>query len=89
MIQRLCGRYGRRLRTAVESPVPVWLQPRAGESMASPTSAQDLEAASCDDVLLQVKGLTMHFPLPRWFYQPRVVVRAVDGIDLSVRRGET
>ena len=57
--------------------------------MASPTSAQELEAASRDDVLLRVKGLAMHFPLPRWFYQPRVVVRAVDGIDLSVRRGET
>jgi oligopeptide transport system ATP-binding protein len=69
--------------------VPIWLKPRAGESMASPTSAQELEAASRDDVLLRVKGLTMHFPLPRWFYQPRVVVRAVDGIDLSVRRGET
>jgi oligopeptide transport system ATP-binding protein len=46
-------------------------------------------AASGDDVLLRVQGLTMHFPLPRWFYQPRAVVRAVDGIDLSVRRGET
>jgi oligopeptide/dipeptide ABC transporter ATP-binding protein len=43
--------------------------------------------------LLRLEGLTVHFPMRAGFSellgrQPRGVVRAVDGIDLTVRRGE-
>lgn len=43
------------------------------------------------DVLLQVRGLEVHFPIRRGIVLQRTVghVRAVDGVDLDVRRGET
>jgi peptide/nickel transport system ATP-binding protein len=40
--------------------------------------------------LLEVRGLTMHFPLPReGFFDTHRVVHAVDGVDLDVAQGET
>jgi peptide/nickel transport system ATP-binding protein len=40
--------------------------------------------------LLTVRGLTRHFPLKRRLpWQPQAVVRAVDGVDFIVRKGET
>ena len=40
--------------------------------------------------LLEVRGLTKHFPLPRdGFFEPHRVVHAVDGVDLDVASGET
>jgi peptide/nickel transport system ATP-binding protein len=40
--------------------------------------------------LLEVRGLTKHFPLPRQsFFVPDRVVHAVDGVDLDVAQGET
>ena len=41
--------------------------------------------------LLEVKGLRMHFPITEGLVARRLVgeVKAVDGIDFSVRRGET
>ena len=41
--------------------------------------------------LLQVKGLRMHFPITEGLVSRRLVgeVKAIDGIDFSVRRGET
>lgn len=45
-----------------------------------------------DEVLLDVRGLVKHFPLKRNFRQmlhgERPVVRAVDGVNFSIRRGE-
>lgn len=43
-----------------------------------------------NDTLLEVKGLKKHFPIKQGFLR-RVVgyVRAVDGVDLTVNRGET
>jgi oligopeptide/dipeptide ABC transporter ATP-binding protein len=46
------------------------------------------------DTLLEVRGLAMHFPLRRPLEsrlrgEPRPVLRAVDGVDLELRRGET
>jgi peptide/nickel transport system ATP-binding protein len=42
-----------------------------------------------EDVLLDVAGLKKHFPVSDGWLKPRkVTVRAVDGIDLQVRRGE-
>jgi peptide/nickel transport system ATP-binding protein len=40
--------------------------------------------------LLEVRGLTKHFPLPRdRHFGPQRVVHAVDGVDLDVAQGET
>jgi oligopeptide transport system ATP-binding protein len=41
--------------------------------------------------LLQVKGLRMHFPITEGLIARRLVgeVKAIDGIDFNVRRGET
>jgi peptide/nickel transport system ATP-binding protein len=43
------------------------------------------------DVLLEVRDLKVHFPITRGVIFDRVIghVRAVDGVDLSVRRGQT
>jgi oligopeptide transport system ATP-binding protein len=41
-------------------------------------------------ILLEVKGLKLHFPVGGgWFGPPRGWIRAVDGIDFAIRRGET
>ena len=44
-----------------------------------------------DDVLISVNGLKMHFPVTEGIVMRRVVahVKAVDGIDFEIRRGET
>ena len=40
--------------------------------------------------LIEVRGLTVDFPgKPRWFWQRARKVRAVDGVDLDIRAGET
>nr|WP_261386589.1 dipeptide ABC transporter ATP-binding protein [Streptomyces sp. BK340] len=42
------------------------------------------------EVLLRVKGLTKHFPIKKGLLQRQVgAVKAVDGIDFEVRKGET
>ena len=54
-------------------------------------SQDDVPADVPADVLLQVRGLEVHFPIKRGLFFDRTVghVRAVDGVDLDVRRGET
>ena len=43
-----------------------------------------------DDALLRVEGLVKHFPIKAGVFKHTVgAVRAVDGVDLSVRKGET
>jgi peptide/nickel transport system ATP-binding protein len=43
-----------------------------------------------DDVLLQVKGLRKHFPIRKGlFRRAGGTVKAVDGVDLTIRKGET
>lgn len=43
-----------------------------------------------DDLILQVDGLKVHYPVPKsgWF-QPPSFVHAVDGVSFSIRRGST
>ncbi|MPZ64619.1 MAG: ATP-binding cassette domain-containing protein [Pseudonocardiaceae bacterium] len=47
--------------------------------------------ASVSDVLVDVDGLKVHFPIKRGIVHDRTVgyVYAVDGVDLAIRRGET
>ncbi len=55
------------------------------------------EAARCgakaadasSDVILEATGLCKHFPVHNFFGRTKQVVRAVDGVDLAIRRGET
>ncbi|NQU40520.1 MAG: dipeptide ABC transporter ATP-binding protein [Lentisphaerae bacterium] len=57
-------------------------------SMTAPGRA-DLRAPT-PDVLLKVSDLKMHFPSRKGFFKrPVGYVRAVDGLDLVIRRGET
>jgi oligopeptide/dipeptide ABC transporter ATP-binding protein len=43
-----------------------------------------------DDVLVSVRGLTKHFPVKSGVFQRTTgQVKAVDGVDLDIRRGET
>jgi peptide/nickel transport system ATP-binding protein len=49
------------------------------------------EKAGAGDVLVDVKGIKVHFPIKRGVIFDKVVgfVYAVDGVDLQIRRGET
>ncbi|MFB0618116.1 dipeptide ABC transporter ATP-binding protein [Streptomyces sp. AGS-58] len=51
---------------------------------------QQATAPEDRDVLLRVEGLTKHFPIKKGILQRQVgAVKAVDGIDFEVRKGET
>ncbi|MFJ9868802.1 ABC transporter ATP-binding protein [Streptomyces sp. NPDC101165] len=58
---------------------------------AVPHQASAPEGGSAErEVLLRVKGLTKHFPIKKGLLQRQVgAVKAVDGIDFEVRKGET
>lgn len=52
----------------------------------------DTQAGSepTEDIILSLRGLKMHFPIREGFWGKEVgAVKAVDGVDLDVRRGET
>jgi peptide/nickel transport system ATP-binding protein len=55
------------------------------------TTTEGVPAAPRGDVLLDVRDLEVHFPIRRGLVLDRTVghVRAVDGVSLQVRRGET
>src|SRR5690606_13405007 len=65
---------------------------KAGEIKGSPASvtSSPQDNGRGDDVLLRVTGLQKHFPIQKGFLR-RVVghVRAVDGVDFYIKRGET
>jgi len=54
-------------------------------------SMENTMQAPDSDVLVQVKGLKMHFPVTEGALIPKVVghVKAVDGVSFDIRRGET
>ena len=64
------------------------LAPAKGDSDTRGRTPDDIPAP--DNALLDVRGLKTHFPIRRGFFS-RVVghVRAVDGVDLTIHRGET
>ena len=60
--------------------------------MSETTKTDAAQQASTDDreVLLRVQGLKKHFPIRKGVLQRQVAaVKAVDGIDFEVRKGET
>ncbi|AGS71945.1 ABC transporter ATP-binding protein [Streptomyces collinus] len=63
----------------------------AAGKAAIPQQASAPEGGSAErEVLLRVKGLTKHFPIKKGLLQRQVgAVKAVDGIDFEVRKGET
>src|SRR5579863_1501021 len=54
-------------------------------------TATDAGAQSHAGPLVEVRGLRMHFPITEGIVARRKIgaVRAVDGVDLTIRRGET
>ncbi len=55
-----------------------------------PEQAQALEAATPNEVILDVDSLKMHFPITRGLLKRKVgEVKAVDGVTFQLRRGET
>ncbi|MFH8773011.1 ABC transporter ATP-binding protein [Streptomyces sp. NPDC017958] len=63
----------------------------AAGKAAIPQQASAPEGGSAErEVLLRVSGLTKHFPIKKGLLQRQVgAVKAVDGIDFEVRKGET
>ena len=55
------------------------------------TSPEPTATASDADVLVDVRGLKVHYPITKGIIFDKVVghVYAVDGVDLQIRRGET
>ena len=59
-------------------------------STSQPAAATSSAAVADQDALLSVSGLQMHFPVRRGLLRRTVgAVKAVDGVDFSVRPGET
>jgi oligopeptide/dipeptide ABC transporter ATP-binding protein len=59
-------------------------------SEAAPALSDAVRAAVDPDEILRVEGLVKHFPIRKGVFKHTVgQVRAVDGVDLSVRKGET
>ena len=61
---------------------------RSGSAPVEPAAVAEPAAHAHDDDLLRLEGVQVHFPVRAGFGRPARVVRAVDGIDLSIRRGE-
>ena len=61
-----------------------------GSTGAAVTPAGATGPVHGDDVLLEARGLTMHFPVTAGIFRHVVGhVRAVDGVDFDIARGET
>jgi oligopeptide/dipeptide ABC transporter ATP-binding protein len=57
---------------------------------SAPVSAAVAQAEADPNEILRVEGLVKHFPIRKGVFKHTVgQVRAVDGVDLSVRKGET
>lgn len=60
-------------------------------SQLTPESAIKREDSPCDDVLIKVQDLKVHFPVSSGlrFWDKSELVKAVDGVSLTIQRGET
>ncbi|MEV0185729.1 dipeptide ABC transporter ATP-binding protein [Streptomyces sp. NPDC050625] len=62
----------------------------AGKATVPQQASAPEDRSAEREVLLRVKGLTKHFPIRKGLLQRQVgAVKAVDGIDFEVRKGET
>ncbi|MFJ3308149.1 ABC transporter ATP-binding protein [Streptomyces sp. NPDC086549] len=62
----------------------------AGKAAVPQQASAPGDGSAEREVLLRVKGLTKHFPIKKGLMQRQVgAVKAVDGIDFEVRKGET
>ncbi|MFF7094847.1 ABC transporter ATP-binding protein [Streptomyces rubradiris] len=60
------------------------------DEAAIPQQASASQGSADREVLLRVEGLTKHFPIKKGILRRQVgAVKAVDGIDFEVRKGET
>lgn len=60
--------------------------------MSAREAGVGMESEAQNDVLVSVRGLKKYFPGPRlgfWPWQGRAQIKAVDGVDFDIRRGET
>ena len=55
------------------------------------TPVQSIDAPLSDDTVIQVDNLHMHFPIggTDWRGRPRRILKAVDDVSFTIRRGET
>jgi peptide/nickel transport system ATP-binding protein len=75
---------------APEKCRPAGVQPEWLRNNVLPAGAGALSALAGRQVLLEARGLQVHFPIRRGVFQRTVGhVRAVDGVDLSVAAGRT
>lgn len=42
-----------------------------------------------NNVLLEIKDIVKWFPIKKWFFEKKAWIKAVDGVDFEVRKGET
>lgn len=62
----------------------------AGNGTAAKPAQSESEGVELDEPLLQVRDLEVHFPIKSGFFgRTTGKVHAVDGVDLTIRRGET
>ena len=75
----------------MSAAVPEPTQVQTTQPGATPASGSTGGAGGAGEPLLRVRGLRKHFPLTRGIVLKKAVgaVRAVDGVDLDLHRGET
>ena len=66
-------------------------RPHDGHRNRDASDTRDASAAPAAKPLLEVRGLQMHFPITEGMIMRRQIgdVKAVDGVDLTIGRGET
>jgi peptide/nickel transport system ATP-binding protein len=86
-----CGEHPDLLPVAEGRKARCWVT-QAGENLSQPAAASGVAAAAAAEAppMLTLRGVAKHYPLRRdTLFGERRAVRAVDGIDLDIRRGET
>lgn len=82
---------GKILETAeVEHFIKAPTHPYTQQLLADALPQRDYKPAKSQDSLLDLRGLKVHFPIKKGLLQRTVgYVKAVDGVDLVINRGET
>ena len=87
----VAGGLGRRMSASPAQPTPAGEVPDGPGAVGAAPGRRSRSAAPPVGALVRAEGLVKHFPITRGILIQRKVgaVRAVDGVDLEVRRGET